>query len=144
MATPALPTKGFDFNGVTVTWGGFSLGGGLDSIKVSRAEDAWTYHISADGTVTRAKNNNRMGEITLVYGQNAPNLDVLSQQAQLDEASGTAIFAIEVADGSGRSIAKAPGAWIKKITDAEYQKESTTREWTFTCDQLTHFVGGLT
>jgi hypothetical protein len=144
MSTPPLPTKSFDFTGVSVTWGSFSLNGGLESIKVSRAEDAWTYHVSADGTVTRAKNLNHMGGIVLVYGQNATSLDVLSQQAQLDEATGTAIFAIEVQDGSGRSIAKAPGAWIKKIPDAEYQKESTTREVAFDCDQLTHFVGGLT
>ncbi len=144
MGTPALPTKSFDFAGVTATWGSFSLSGGLVSIKVSRAEDAWSYYVAADGTVSRAKNNNRMGGIVLTYSDNAPILDVLSQQAQLDEATGTAIYAIEVKDGSGRSIAKAPAAWIKKLPDVEYQKENTTREVALDCDQLTHFVGGLT
>ena len=141
--TPPLPTKAFDFAAVTLTWGSLSLTGGLESIKVSRAEDAWTTHVASDGTVTRVKNNNRMGNITIVFGQNAPNLDVLSQQAQLDEATGTAANPIEVQDGSGRSIAKAPAAWIKKLADVEYGKEATTREWSFDCDQLTHFVGGL-
>lgn len=140
----ALPTLTFDFANVSVTWGSFALSAGLDSIKVSRAEDAWTYHVAADGTVTRARNNNRMGAVVLVYAQNAPILDVLSQQAQLDEATGTALYPIEVQDGSGRSIAKAPKAWIKKLPDAEYQKETTTREVAFDCDQLTHFIGGLT
>ncbi len=143
MPTPPLPTRSFDFANVQATWGSFSLNGGLQSIKISRAEDAWTYVIASDGTVTRIKNNNRMGELVFVYTQNAPILDVLSQQAQLDEATGTALYPLEVSDGNGRSIAKAPNAWIKKLPDVEYQKEGTPREVAFSCDQLTHFVGGL-
>ena len=104
-ATPPVPTRPFDFANVTVTWGANSLTGGLVSIKVARAEDAWSYHVAADGTVTKVRNNNRMGSITLVYGQNAPALDVLSQQAQLDEATGTGSHPIEVTDTNGRSIA---------------------------------------
>jgi hypothetical protein len=143
MGTPALPTQSFDFSSLNITWGTLSLNGGLVSVKVSRAEDAWSYHIAADGTVTRVKNNNKMGSVVLTYTQNSPILDVLSQQSQLDEATGRNIQPIEVQDGSGRSVAKAPGAWIKKPADSEYQKEGTTREWTFDCDQLSHFVGGL-
>lgn len=139
----ALPTADFDFAGVTAVWGDNSLNGALVSIKVSRAEDMWTYHIASDGTVTRVKNNNRMGLIVLVYTQNSPTLDFISQQAQLDEATGGGAHQIEIKDGSGRSIARAPKAWVKKIPDAEYQKEGTTREVSFDCDQLTHFVGGL-
>lgn len=138
-----IPDRTSDFAAVTVTWGTNSLNGGLVSIKVSRAEDAWTYHIAADGTVTRSKNNNRMGSVTLVYGQNAPALDILSQAAQLDEASGAAMRPLEVKDGNGRSLARAPRAWVKKTPDAEYQKEGTTREVVLDCGQLTHFVGGL-
>jgi hypothetical protein len=142
-AIPPVPTGTFDFSNVAVTWGDFSLNGGLVSIKVARAEDAWSYHVASDGTVTRVANNNKMGTVTLVYGQNAPILDVLSQQAQLDEATGTAKFPIEVIDGSGRSIARAPFAWIKKVPDVEYGKEGTTREVVLDCDQLIHFVGGI-
>lgn len=143
MSASNIPTRSFDFSNVSVTWGANSLTGGLVSIKVSRAEDAWTYHIAADGAVLRSKNNNRMGGVTLVYGQNAPALDLLSQQAQIDEATGTGLFPLEVHDGNGRSLAKAPKAWIKKLPDAEYQKEGTTREVVLDCDQLTHYVGGL-
>lgn len=139
----ALPTEDFDFAGVTAIWGANSLNGGLVSIKVSRAEDAWTYHVASDGTVTRVKNNNRMGSVVLVYTQNSPILDLISQQEQLDEATGAGAKPIEIKDGSGRSIARAPKAWVKKPPDAEYQKEGTTREVAFDCDQLTHFVGGL-
>lgn len=143
-AAPQIPTRAFDFTNVSVTWGTLSgLAGGLESIKVSRAEDAWSYHVSADGTVTRVRNNNRVGRIELVYGLNAPALDLLSAQAQLDEAAGTAAAPIEVRDGNGRSVASAPSAWIVKLPDAEYQKEATTRTYVFDCDKLTHFVGGL-
>lgn len=140
---PPQPTKTADFNAVIVTWGPFTLNGGLESIKMARAEDAFTAHVATDGTVTRVVNNNRMGGVTLVYSQNATALDVLSGQAQLDEASGTAIYPIEVQDGRGRTLGKAPGAWIKKISDVSYEKEETPREWTFDCDQLSLFVGGL-
>ena len=141
--TPPPPTADFDFAGVVVTFGPYTLLGGLDSIKVSRVEDNWTYHVSSDGTVTRVKNNNRMGQVVLTYGQNAPALDVLSSLAQADEKTGSGKYPIQVRDAGGRSIATATLAWIKKPADAEYGKESTTREWTFDCDQLTHFVGGL-
>lgn len=143
MSTAPLPTLPFDFTNVQVSWGSTSLSGGLESIKVSRAEDTWATHIAADGTVTRTKNNNSMGEVVLTFSQNSPMHDFLSQQAQLDEATGTGIAPISVKDGNGRSLAKAPAAWIKKPADAEYQKEHTDREWAFTCDHLTHFVGGL-
>ena len=144
-ATQPLPTKAFDFSNVIVTFGADTLNGGLESIKVARAEDSWSTHVSADGTVTRVRNNNRMGRISLVYGQNSPALDTLSAINQLDEASGTGgARTITVKDGNGRSIATAPQAWIVKPPDAEYQKEATTREWSFDCDQLTHTLGGLT
>lgn len=140
---PQLPTRPYDFTAVSVTWGTNSLTGGLVSIKVARAEDAWTYHIAADGTVTRVRNNNRMGGIELTYGPNAPALDILSAQAQLDEAAGTAMYSIEVKDGNGRTVASAPGAWIRKLPDSEFAKEATERTIAFDCDKLTYFVGGL-
>lgn len=142
-AQPPIPTRTFDFTNVIVTWGPFTLNGGMENIKVARAEDAFTTHVGADGTVTRALNSNRLGTVEITYGQNSPVHDVLSAQAQLDEKAGTAIYPMEIVDANGRSIAKAPGAWIKKRADAEYQKEATTRMWTFECDQLEHFVGGL-
>lgn len=140
----AETTRPFDFTAVTVTWGADSITGGLESIKVARAEDSWTTHVSADGTVTRVKSNNRMGSVTLVYGQNSPALDTLSAVYQLDEATGGGARKIEVKDGNGRSIASGPQAWIKKPADAEYGKEASTREWVFDVDQLSHTVGGLT
>lgn len=140
---PPLPTRTFDFTLVEVTWGTLTLIGGLESIKVARAEDSFTTHVAADGTVTRVATNNKMGNVTLVYSQNATALDALSQQSELDEATGGGMAPIEVKDGSGRSLAKAPNAWIKKPSDVEYGKEATTREWSFDCDQLTTFVGGL-
>lgn len=140
---PQIPTRPYDFTAVSVTWGENSLNGGLVSIKISRSEDAWTYHVASDGTVTRVANNNRMGGIELTYGPNAPQLDVISQQAQLDEATGTAVKPIEVKDGNGRTVASAPSAWIRKLPDSEFGKEATERTVAFDCDKLTYFVGGL-
>ncbi len=128
----SLPTKTFDFALMTVTWGA-DLYGGLESIKWARAGDAWSTHVAAD----------RTGAVTLTYSQNATALDYLSQQEQLDEATGGGVHPLEVKDGSGRSICTAPNAWVKKPADGEFQKDGTTREFVLECDQLTVFVGGL-
>jgi len=137
------PTKPFDFTRLLITWGSFSLNIGLESVKFSRAEDAWSIHVSTDGTVTRVKNNNRSGMVELTYGLNSSVHDVLSAQAELDEASGTAIYPLEVKDGNGTTVATAPNAWIKKVPDGDWQKEVQPRMWPFECDALRVFIGGL-
>jgi len=144
MGAPSpVPTRTFDFTKVTIVWGNIPITGGVESIKVGRAEDSFTYHVSADGTVTRVVNNNKMGSIVVVFAQNAPILDRLSAQLQLDEATGGQAAPISVRDGNGTSLATAPFAWIKKPPEMEFQKEATMREIAFDCDKLTHTFGGL-
>ena len=143
-AIPPLPTKTYDFSAVTLTWNGITVTGGAESYKATRAEDAFTPHVSGDGTVTRALNSNRMGSIEIVFGQNATCLDLLSQQALLDSATGQALGPIEIKDARGTTLVTAPNAWIKKVADVDFQKEVQTRTWTFDCDNITIFCGGLT
>ena len=141
--TPAVQwADGCDFIGSNAI--GFQPGSWAAGCMILCENDPQCTHVSADGTVTRVRNNNRMGKIVLTYGQNATALDTLSAINHLDEASGTGARMITVEDGNGRSIATAPQSWLAKPPDAEYQKEATTREWSFDCDHLTHKLGGLT
>lgn len=143
-AAPQLPTKSYDWTNITLVWGSLTgLLGGAESAKVMRAEDGWTEHVATDGTVTRVRNNNRLGGLEVVFGLNAPAMDLLSQQAQLDESAGTAAYPFELRDSGGRTVASGPLAWIKKFPDVEYGKEASTRTFVFTIDKISIFVGGL-
>ena len=143
-AIPPLPTKTYDFSAVTLTWNGITCTGGAESYKAARDEDAFTKHVSGDGTTTRALNSNRGGYVEIVFGQNATCLDLLSQQAILDSATGTALGPIEVKDARGTTLVTAPNAWIKKTADVDFQKEVQMRSWTFDCDNITIFCGSIT
>lgn len=147
-APSAVPSLPFDYGLLTVVWkpqtgAPISVQVGSENVKVAFDEEQITSHVAAEGTVTFAINNNRMGKITVTIPQNSPVHAFLSAQAAIDRATGQGYGPIAVEDGSGFSVHTAPVARLAKVADAEYQKEVSTREWTFICDQLTSNVAGL-
>lgn len=128
----------------------FAIGGAVISgysegtfITVEREEDAFTKIVGADGIVTRSKNANRSGMVTLTLKASSPSNDVLSALATQDEIDGTGVRAFIVKDNSGTSLHAGKG-WVRKKPNAEYAKEVSDREWTFDIAALDHFVGGNT
>lgn len=114
-----------------------------DFIEVERDEDAFSKKAGVDGIVTRAKNNVRMGKITIRIMQSSPSNDDLTAFAKLDEATPPAgSFAATARDGSGRSAFSAQTAWIKKLPKTVFKKDIEMREWVIDCGSLDVSIGG--
>lgn len=110
-------------------------------INIARNEDQYTMVVGADGKVTRSKNANRSGTMTLTLKASSASNDVLSAIASLDELAGTGVKAVIVKDNSGRSVYAGKG-WIRKTPAGEFAKEVGDREWMLDIASLTPFAGG--
>lgn len=104
-----------------------------DQIEVDRDADAWTKKVSVDGPVTRARQGDLSGKITIRLMQSSSSNDDLTQLVAADEATPPAgAFTITFKDPSGRSVFRASG-WIKKPAKATYKKDVEMREWVIDC-----------
>ncbi len=128
---------------VSVSVNGVGLSGYSEGtfITVEREEDSYTKIVGSDGQVTRSKNANRSGSVTLTLKASSASNDVISALSIKDEIDGSGVFVVMVKDNSGRSIYSGKG-WIRKPANAEYAKEVSDREWVFDIANLLMFLGG--
>ncbi len=135
--------KTYDASGVSVSFNTYNLTGFAEGtfITVSKNEDAFTQQIGADGEGVRSKTNNRSGTITLTLMQSSDSNETLSQIYYLDKLSNTGSGAFFIKDTNGTTLVLAKSAWIRKMPDIEFGKESSNREWVFESDSLEMFAG---
>jgi hypothetical protein len=140
-----MAVKTYDPKKVVVSVGGVPISGYADGtfVNISRQNDAFTSVAGADGEVSRAKSNDKRGEMTLTLLQTSLSNDVLSGIAQLDEKSNLGVVPVIVKDISGLSTYFAGSAWIKKMPDSGFGKEIENREWVFELAEMEVFVGGV-
>ncbi len=122
----------YDPNQVNVSCGGKIMSGWGDGtyIEAERDEDSYMKKIGVDGEVTRAKNNNLGGKVTLTLMQSSPSNDALSAFQQADQLSGTGVFTFILNDSNGQTTVRAVDAWIKKPAKLVYAKEVQAWQWT--------------
>lgn len=134
----------YDPNQVSVIVGGKILSGFGDGtfVKISRNEQAFNLKVGVGGEGTRAKSNNKSGKFEFTLMQSSASNDALSAIAIADELSGKGIVPCAVRDKSGRTIATALSAWVQKLPDSEFAKETSTRTWILETEELNLFVGG--
>jgi hypothetical protein len=111
-------------------------------VKLEREEDTWKKYVGADGEVSRSRNRNRSGSVTITLASTSASNDTLSAQHALDEATGNGAVPLLIKDLSGRTVAEAPNAWVRKLPMVEFGREVGSREWVLDCDELIMFVGG--
>lgn len=113
-------------------------GFGEDSmVTIARNEDRFTEKVGTDGEVTRAKNANRMGTLTITLHQSSPLNDYMSGLA----AAGS-VFPVTVIDNNGTSLHFGEQAWIKTEPEASFNKETGDMEWVISIADLDMFFGG--
>lgn len=129
---------------VTVSFKGINITGFMDGtfIEVERDEDTFTKHVGATGDVTRTRNNNKSGKVTVTLTQASATNDLLAALALLDEQFGGQYGAFQIKDLSGNMKCRSTQAWIKKQPKVERAKESGSVQWEFDCAELEMFVGG--
>ena len=139
-----MALRTYDPKKVIVIVGVVPIGGFADGsfITVSRANDTFSKVSGADGVVSRAKSNDKSGEISITLSQTSPSNDVLSLIAQADELTNNGVVPIWIRDSSGRTNLLSAFAWVRKPPDVEFGKEITDREWMFDAVDIDFFVGG--
>lgn len=138
-------TKSYNAGQVSMTFGPNILTNGLADgsfVTVTRDEQAYNKKVGTDGTATRSRTNNKAGTVSLRLDQASAVNDILSAIAAADELSGAGILPLTLRDASGRFLAGAESAWIQKLPEAEFDRDSLDREWVFDCGDLDIFVGG--
>lgn len=139
-----MSVRTYDPKEVVVLVGGIPIGGFADgtAIAVSRSNDAYSKVSGTDGITSRAKSNDKSGEIAITLSQTSPSNDVLSGIALADELSNNGVVPVSITDLSGRTILLSAFAWIRKPADTEFAKEISNREWMLDAADLNMFVGG--
>lgn len=129
---------------VISTFKGVDLDGVADGtyIEAERAEDGWSMHAGAQGTITRIRNRNTSGAVTVTLGQATITNARLMAIALADEATGSGIGSLLITDLNGTTRVRATKAWIRKIPKMERAKEHANVVWVFDCEKLEIFVGG--
>lgn len=137
-------TKEYSAASVTVTFKGVAITGfGPDTfVTAERNEDAFTLAVGADGESVRAKSSNKSGIVTLTLMQSSVGNDALSAAAKLDELSGDGVGSLFVKDLNGTTLVSSQAAYVRKVANAEFARESSTREWVIETGELDIFVGG--
>lgn len=110
-------------------------------ITADRAEDGFSTQIGATGDVTRVRNRNKSGTVTLTLQAQSPTNQLLSAIAAQDELFGTGTGALMVKDLNGTTLLLAQIAWIQKIPATEFSDDASGREWVFACAELEMNVG---
>ena len=139
-----MATRTYDPCEVIISVGGRPITGFAQTSKVNveRDEDAYTKYIGIDGEVSRAKNCNKSGTVTITLAQTSPSNDLLSELAEADEAANAGVVPVLVRDLNGTSLAAAPDAWVKRLAGANFGKEISDRSWVLDCGRLTLRPGG--
>jgi len=144
-----LPTMFLEYDPakVTVVFRGVPILGFSDGTMVSaeRDEDAFTKKTGTQGDVTRVKNLNRGGAVSINLLSGSPTNTLLSALALADETDGSGKGELRIADLNGNTLLHAGIAWIKKLPKIEYADDESGREWMFDCAAIDTFtVGGST
>lgn len=136
--------KQYDPKKIVITFGGILIQGYADGtfVNAERSEDAFETSVGAGGDVTRVRNNNRTGTVTLTLQSESLTNDLLSAKAAVDEASGRGVGSLFIKDLNGTTLVRAESAWIKKMPGTEYADSGGNREWVIDCAELEIHAGG--
>jgi len=119
-----MGTKTYDPSLVSVIIGG-SIIKSWEAVKAGRDNDKYKFTERTSREVTRTKNASLLGTITLTLPQASQDNATLSAF----EVAG-ALIPCMIMDKGGTSLHTMPEGTVVKMPDAEYGKDSGSREWT--------------
>lgn len=100
-------------------------------VTVHRDSPLYTKKMGADGEGARSRSQDQSGSIKVRLLASSPSNDYLTQQAELDHATGQGILPLIVTDALGTSYAHSEQAWVAVMPDMEKAKEIGEVEWEF-------------
>lgn len=144
MANPLVTT--YDPKMVIMTFGGVPVSGWADGTFIDVAKQAknFTRKVGADGEVVRSKSANGCSDVTITLQQSSLSNNHLSQQAQIDQATGKNLQPLSITDLNGVTLMFWSQAWVEEPESWGYGAEVTDRAWVFhTGQKATDNRGGI-
>ena len=141
----AIQFTTYDPYKVIVTYNGLDFQGFAEGtfVEAERLQDGFTMKVGATGDVTRVKNRDRTGKVTVTLMAASPTNDLLGQFYFLDEQDD--VFdggALQIKDMNGNMKCHADAAWIMKLPKIERGKDAQNVQWVFECADLDITPGG--
>ncbi len=97
-----------------------------------------------DGDTTRVRTGNRSGTIKVSLLQSSPSNNTFSNFVLVDELSGfTNLGPLLCRDKVGGTLMLATACFIENIPPISFGITAKVRTWTFVCDNLIMYLGGL-
>lgn len=123
---------------VKISFGGIAITGYMDGtfVDAERNEDQYTMHVGSLGDVTRTRNLNKTGKVTITLMQHAPINELLQTKLSLDDLADIPPQPLQIKDLSNNMRVHASQAWITKPPKIERAKESAGIQWVFECANL--------
>lgn len=139
-----MAVKTYDPKSISMIVGGHIVSGFDDGtfVKVSRATEAYTKKVGADGEPSRTKNNDKSGTIEITLLQSSASNDVLSGYALADEVNNGGQVPVLMRDANGTTVVNSEAGWVQKMPDLELGKEMGSRTWVIECGSIDIFIGG--
>lgn len=109
-------------------------------VECERNEDAYTIQVGSLGDVTRTRNLNKSGRVTITLMAHAPINDLLQVFLSADDIADITPGALQVKDLTNGMRVHAAEAWIMKAPKVERAKESGTIQYVFECANLEFVV----
>lgn len=139
--------KHYEPDQITIVFAGIRMRGYADGefVRVETQTEDFTSKAGTDGEVTRSKTNDRRGTVTIMLEQTSPANAELSALRALDinTPGGAGVGALLIRDRlNGETLYRAAEAWIQKLPDSSFDRESQSREWVIECAKLDAFIGG--
>lgn len=125
---------------VVVTFGlGLILSGFAEGtfVTAERNEKGFSITKGTTGEINRNKLADKSGKVELVLMGASPMNKILSDYANLDDATGTQVFPLTINDlSSGAAMVTAEKAWIEQIPQFKRAKEAEPVTWVFFCAKI--------
>jgi hypothetical protein len=127
----------------TLNYGGVDITGLADDFLVAaRNEDGFTDVPSADGEITRNKNANQSGTVTITLKNSSSANTTLGALALADEVNGGGVTSFVMLDLLGNTVISGAECWVRKLPDINRGKEVGETVWVIAVAKLVIVPGG--
>ncbi len=110
-----MTVRNYDPEDYMLVFAGRTITGLADGTPITAGKDAnrWETHVGAQGEVSRSRNRNPLGHITVTLKRTSPDLAYLIQKANSDD-----VDSVHLVDrNTGEFTAGGSEAWVEKLPD---------------------------
>lgn len=136
----------YDPREVHLIWGGFPVHPGAVNgtfITVEHVEPRWKLVKGTDGEGARVRTNNFSGRVQLTIRSGSKVNDALSLSSAADDLTGLIAVPLFLNDTNGTSLYTSPLSFLESPANNSFGVEEGSVTWTFICNTLLSFTGGL-